>query len=226
MAKTWDRHWSTHEAMSFSKRKRDFFKHRKRQSTIDSLIVRLRDYAKVPVGEQLTVLFGNGAAGGGWGHLKGVKERGPVLEIQARLARDSRINLIAADEWRTSKLCLHCGHELQMCNRGRTVFCVSDSCHKAFPKRDSAAEKTPPRVLGVAQLPCGNRSTSPMNRDVSAAFKIGARFLAFAKSQREDDLGPFGRGAPCLASKAACSDVLLSALKEYQAAHATAHHTA
>ena len=103
------------------------------------------------------VLFGNGTDSGLFARVRGAGVKGPVLEIKKRLSEQMLV--IQCSEFRTSKVCLDCGHEAEFYNRGVT-YC-SERCHHPMA-----------------------------NRDVAAARKIGARYLAKKKGF---DLGPWCR---------------------------------
>ena len=83
--------------------------------------------------------------------------KGPVLELRKRLA--NKLAIVQCSEFRTSKLCLECGHVAKFYHHGVT-YCSQQSHHRM------------------------------QNRDVSAAYKIGARYLA---AQQGLDLGPWSR---------------------------------
>jgi hypothetical protein len=109
--------------------------------------------------------------------------KGPVLELRKRLAKEMVV--IDCSEFRTSKLCLDCGRIAK------------------FPKKG--------KMYGVTYCSGSERDHHRMaNRDVVAAFKIGARYLA---TKRGTDLGPWKRGSAHLndlQSSTVLSDVLTS----------------
>src|SRR3989338_2742904 len=89
--------------------------------------------------------------------------RGPVKEIQQRLSK--RVLVVAVSEFRTSKCCRGCGSVLRHPNGDdRTSYCETKKGRDA--------------TLDICK---GQR-----NRDVDAAWKIGARFLA-VKTGKELD---------------------------------------
>ena len=89
--------------------------------------------------------------------------KGPVIELRNRLAKEMVV--IDCSEFRTSKLCLHCGRIAK------------------FPKKG--------KLFGVTYCSAQGRDHHRMaNRDVEAAFKIGARYLA---TKCGIDLGPWKR---------------------------------
>ena len=160
-------------------RKINFYAWRKREAFMDRLTNRVAAYSD---SAQPTVLFGDGANGGGWGRLRGVGFKGPVLEIQQRLAKRCRV--IKCSEFRTSKLCLDCGRPNGFHNHG-TTYC-KHQCHRRVE-----------------------------NRDVAAAWKIGARYLA-VKAKR--GLGPWDQSVKKaqLDQQHPRGAVLRQALTEYQ----------
>ena len=112
-------------------------------------------------GPSQTVLFGNSSDGrGGFNHVRGAGLKGPVLELKKRLAK--KMAVVEADKFRTTKLCLDCGRPLEIRNRG-VVHCTAESC---------------------------DARGKPRNHDVTAAYKIGAKYLANKVAPR---LGPWSR---------------------------------
>lgn len=83
---TWDISWAHHTRLKFRKLK--FFVWRRRESWMDKLVNRFRDYVG---GDNPTVLFGNGADSGLFGRLRGCGVKGPVLELRKRLAEKMAI---------------------------------------------------------------------------------------------------------------------------------------
>jgi hypothetical protein len=109
------------------------------------------------------ILFGDaGLRPGGFMASKGGRGiRGPVKEIAKELAKYAVV--IGADEFRTSKCCHHCGSVLSQNTATRVSRCT------------------------VRQFQCrGNH----LCRDIDAAWKIGARFLAGVLNE---ELGAFDR---------------------------------
>ena len=131
------------------------------------------------------VLFGEGANNGQFGKLRGCGVKGPVLELQKRLAKE--VALVQCSEFRTSKLCLQCGREAKFYNHGVT-YCAQQSHHRM------------------------------KNRDVIAAYKIGARYLA---GKQGLDLGPWSRSIGVDAMQP--SRVLREILTLYQNEALTSH---
>ena len=116
-------------------------------------------------GEDVKVLYGNGGAQGQFMRLRCHKRKPPVVAFRKELAK--RLPVILVSEYRTSKLCLMCGSVLKHPNHG-AIYSIS-YCEKQTEAR---------RLLA---------------RDVDAARKIGARFIA---CQRGLPLGPWEQGAP------------------------------
>ncbi len=121
---------------------------------------------------QTVVLFGKpGLRPHSFGRVRGGKGcRGPVKEIQQRLSK--RVLVVAVSEFRTSKCCRGCGSVLRHPNGDdRTSYCETKK------GRDATWD-----------ICKGQR-----NRDLDAAWKIGARFLA-VKTGKE--LGAFNKEVP------------------------------
>jgi transposase len=94
------------------------------------------------------------------------------------MAKECRV--VEVCEFRTSRLCLHCGRCAKFYKHGVT-FCNQQEHHHME------------------------------NRDVVAAFKIGAKYLA---KRAEKDLGPWTSGRAVDDDKA--HTVLLDTLQDYQ----------
>ena len=123
---------------------------------------------------------------------------GPVLELRRRLAE--QLVVIDCDEYRTSKLCLDCGRKVKTPIRqqtGKKIYGIS-YCSDRKLYRIARHEKHHRRME---------------DRDVPAAFKIGARYLA---QKRDCDLGPWKRGAIVDDQPTIAYTVLRDVLKEYQ----------
>lgn len=160
--------------------------HTKKRSTLDKYVNQIKALAK-----RAPVVWGNGGKGGSFNRIKGCR-KGPMLEFK-RMVENACVRhnqpFEEADEFRTSKCCLHCGREVKY-HDYTTVYCTFNTC----------ANK-------------GHMG----NRDVEAAKKIGARFLA-TQFQPDLDLGPWKRGAALLdeANGLACR-VLIEMIGTYTA---------
>ena len=120
---------------------------------------RLVNSVEVRFGANPVILFGNGGDNGLFMRLRGCGVKGPVKEIKRRLSE--RYAVISCSEYRTSKLCIHCGREVHVRNHG-VVYCAQQG------------------------------HNSMLNRDVAAAIKIGALFLAKKSGAA---LGPWAWGS-------------------------------
>jgi hypothetical protein len=90
------------------------------------------------------VIYGGGSQHGFFmshrGHFKG-----PCEQLKRALAK--RTVVAVASEYRTSRLCAHCGWRLHHLHRGQVSFCKNHHCHSHF------------------------------NRDLDGATKIGYRYM-------------------------------------------------
>ena len=153
LASVWEEMWAYHGAVK--RRKVNFFVYRRRERFMNRLV---RSFKKC-FGANPVILFGNGADNGLFGRLRGGGVKGPVKEIKRRLSEHYAV--ISCSEYRSSKLCIHCGRELHVHKHG-VVYCAQQS------------------------------HNSMLNRDVAAAIKIGAIFLA---KKSGADLGPWAWGS-------------------------------
>jgi hypothetical protein len=144
-----------------------------------------------PIEKRTIVLFGDaGLRPGSFGRVRGGKGcRGPVKEIQKRLSK--RVLVIAVSEFRTSKCCRGCGSVLLHPNNDdRTSYCKTDKSKETW-----------------------NICRGQRNRDLDAAWKIGARFLAL-KTGRE--LGAFDENLHADNIPSASKPPLCDVVADYQ----------
>ena len=122
---------------------------------------------------------------------------GPVLELRRRLAEE--LVVIDCDEHRTSQLCLDCGRKVKTPIRHQTrkqIYGISYCSDRKLYR--TISEKHHRRIE---------------DRDIPAAFKIGARYLA---QKRHHDLGPWKRGAIVEDQPTRAYTVLRDVLTAYQ----------
>jgi len=144
-----------------------------------------------PIEKRTIVLFGDaGLRPHSFGRVRGGKGcRGPVKEIQKRLSK--RVLVIAVSEFRTSKCCRGCGSVLLHPNNDdRTSYCKTDKSKETW-----------------------NICRGQRNRDLDAAWKIGARFLAL-KTGRE--LGAFDENLHADNIPSASKPPLCDVVADYQ----------
>lgn len=165
-----------------------------KRSTLDKYVNQIKALAK-----GAPVVWGDGGKGGSFNRIKGCR-KGPMLEFK-RMVKNACVrardrgpdqSFEETSEFRTSMCCLHCGRKVK--NRDyTTVYCTFNTC----------ANK-------------GHMG----NRDVEAAKKIGARFLAtrYRPFVLPQDLGPWRQGAALLdeANGPACR-VLIARIERYEA---------
>ena len=153
LASVWKDMWSFHGTVK--RRKIKFFVYRRREKFMNKLVMSFEQR----FGPKPVILFGKGGENGLFASLRGCGVKGPVKEIKRRLSE--KYAVVMCSEYRTSKLCIHCGREVHVHKHG-VVYCTQQS------------------------------HCSMLNRDVAAAIKIGALFLAKKKGV---DLGPWAWGA-------------------------------
>ena len=118
--------------------KRKFTVWRRRKSTLDKAVAKVCNQTNNNV-----VIFGNGNK---FGRSRGGGFKGPVQEL--RMSFSKKVPVICADEFRTSKSCLLCGHLLSHPKR-ELSFC-HNTTHTRMLKRDKdAAHKIGYRSLAV-----------------------------------------------------------------------------
>ena len=153
LASVWRDMWAYHGTIK--RRKVKFFVYRRRESFMTRIVNSFEEH----FGPNPVILFGNGADNGLFGRLRGGGVKGPVKEFKRRLAE--RYCVIGCSEFRSSKLCVHCGRELHVHQHG-VVYCSQQSHH------------------------------AMLNRDITAAIKIAAIFLA---KKTSIPLGPWAFGS-------------------------------
>jgi hypothetical protein len=82
-----------------------FVSWKKKQQFLDTTVNPFKDVEDT---RKQVLLFGNGGRKGGFMKLKGGGFKGPVLQLKRLLAKKHVV--ICCSEYRTSKLCLECGH--------------------------------------------------------------------------------------------------------------------
>jgi hypothetical protein len=146
------------------------------------------------------ILFGNGANNGNFGRLRGGGVKGPVLELRRRLAE--QMVVIDCDEYRTSKLCLDCGRVAKTPKKKSDGGIMYDMYGVTY-----CSDR---RLHSTVDRPRHHRME---DRDIAAAFKIGARYLA---TKRYLDLGPWKRGSVLNDRPRRIHTVLRDVLTAYQ----------